>query len=344
MKAAYMLDKTIHVGTVDDPAPGDGQVLVKSIACGVCASDLHLLHHGERIAQWSQEYDAPFALDLSRPTVMGHEFVAEIIDYGPNTQRRLPKGTRVTSAPIAFDRAGKVSAIGLATDFPGGFGEYMVLTEALLQPVPQSLGTDLAAMAEPLSVGLHYVAAARLDKRDVPLVIGCGAIGLAVIMGLKLADSRPIIAVDFSPSRREFALRMGADIAVDPRELSPYAIPAQMGGKTPTVIFECVGTPRVLDGVLRAAAPRSRILVAGWCLEEDHLFTACAHAKGLNIQFGGGPGPEDFEQAVRSLGDGLIDASPWLGERVGLSGVGNALEAITNPDNPIRTLVDPRLP
>jgi threonine dehydrogenase-like Zn-dependent dehydrogenase len=83
-------------------------------------------------------------------------------------------------------------------------------------------------------------------------------------------------------------------------------------------------------------------MVAGWCLETDHLFTPAAHTKGLNVQFGGGPGVQDFDAAVRALGDGLVDPAPWLGDTVGLSGVAGALEAMRDPKNPIRTIVDPR--
>ena len=342
MKAAYLLDKRIHVGEVDDPVPGHGEVLVRTCACGVCASDLHVVHHGERLVEWSREYGGPFSMDFKRPVVLGHEYVGEIVDYGPGTERRLKKGTRVTSAPVVF-RGGGVG-VGLSNECPGGFGEYMVLTEQLLQPVPDSLSTELAAMAEPVSVGIYYVRAAEVTASDIPLVVGCGAIGLAMIMALKLTSARPIIAADYSESRRQLALAMGADIVIDPARVSPYAPLAAFENRAPNVIFECVGVPGVMDSIIRACAPRARIMVAGWCLEMDQLFTPAAHTKGVRVQFGGGPAPEDFAAAVRGLGDGLIDPSPWLGERVGLGGVADALEAMRNPENPIRTLVDPSLP
>ena len=342
MKAAYLLDHRISVGDVDDPIPQKGEVLVRTLACGVCASDLHLVHHAERLVDWSRECDGPYKMDLSRPIVLGHEFVAEIIDYGPRTERKLRPGTRVTSAPVVT-RANSLAAVGLANEFPGGFGEYMILSDAMIRSLPDSLGTDLAAMSEPVSVGLYYVRAAALTPDDVPLVIGCGAIGLAMIMALKLAAARPIIAVDYSPSRRQLALAMGADVVVDPTEISPYKAPAAFEGKVPNVVFECVGVPGVLDGIMRSVVPFARIMVAGWCLEMDHVFTPTAHTKGLKVQYGGGPRPEDFDAAVRALGEGRIDPTPWLGKHVGLNGVAAALEAMRDPSNPIRTIVDPSL-
>jgi threonine dehydrogenase-like Zn-dependent dehydrogenase len=199
-------------------------------------------------------------------------------------------------------------------------------------------------MAEPVCVGLSYVRQARLAEDDVPLVVGCGAIGLSMIMALRFQGQRPIIASDFSPHRRELAVAMGADHVVDPRELSPYPPQAALGGRAPNVIFECVGVPGVIDQIMRQCGYSARIIVPGWCLEPDHMLTVCAHTKGLNIQFGCGPMTADFDQAVRALGEGRIDPSRWLGGRIGLTQVGSTLDGISNPENPVRFVVDPRLP
>ena len=341
MKAAYLLNKQIHVGELDDPVPGSGEVLVRTHSCGLCASDLHIKQHGDALSEWSRRYNGPFKMDLSRPLVLGHEYVAEIVDFGPDTQRRLKRGARVTSQPLAKKDQG-FEIIGISNHYPGGFGELMVLSEEYLRPLPDALDADRAAMAEPVCVGLSYVRQARLAKDDVPLVVGCGAIGLAMILALKFQGQRPIIASDFSPHRRELALASGADHAVDPREVSPFEAQPALGGQAPNVIFECVGVPGVIDQIIRQCGYSARIIVPGWCLEPDHMLTVCAHTKALNIQFGCGPMDVDFDQAVRALGDGRIDPSPWLGGRIRLSEVAARLDGISNPLNPVRFVVDPR--
>jgi len=341
MKAAYMLDRQIHVGELPDPVPVKGQVLVRTHSCGLCASDLHVLHHGDRLVEWSKAYDGPFNMDLSKPVVLGHEYVGEIVDYGPGSARKLKAGTRVTSLPVIF-RPDGIDCVGLTNATPGGFGEYMLLDENLLMEIPDALDSDQAALTEPLAVGLHHARMGRPDKGDVPLVVGCGAIGLAVIAGLKLLGAGPIVATDFSAARRETALKMGADIVLDPRETEPYGFIPSLGGRRATLVYECVGVPGVLDQIMRSIGHGARIIVGGWCLEMDHVFTPCAHLKQINIQFAGGEEPEDMDLALRAIGDGRIDVTPWLGDRIGLGGVGDALEGIANPENPIRTVVDPR--
>src|SRR4030095_16433847 len=104
----------------------------------------------------------------------------------------------------------------------------------------------MAAMTEPLAVGLEHARSGEPRSGEVPLVIGCGAIGLGVIAGLKLMGVAPIIAADFHPARRELAIAMGAHAAFDPRETDPYAPLPGFGGRRVNVIYECVGLPGML--------------------------------------------------------------------------------------------------
>ena len=88
--------------------------------------------------------------------------------------------------PVLIRSTG-VETVGYSNENPGGYGEYMRLTEGLLLEVPNGLSSEHAALTEPMAVGYHAVEKARMDKRDAPLVIGCGPVGLAVIAALKPA-------------------------------------------------------------------------------------------------------------------------------------------------------------
>jgi len=269
-----MRGKKLVVDEVPIPAPGPGEALVKTLACGICGSDLHTLKHAERLVEGSRKSGAPFVMDLKRDIVMGHEFCAEVVDYGPQTQKHLKPGTRVCAMPVLIRSTG-VEAVGYSNENPGGYGELMRLTELLLLEVPNGLSTERAALTEPMAVGYHAVQKARLQKDDAPLVIGCGPVGLAVIAALKLIGASPIVAADFSSRRRELARQMGADFVVDPREKSPYdswkelaaytdpatapKLPPWLPGPAlrPAVIFECVGVPGVIESVMAAARQRA---------------------------------------------------------------------------------------
>ncbi len=343
MKAAYLERDAIRVGDVPDPVPAKGQVLVRTHRCGLCASDAHFLCSGHTIVERSKQFGGPYAaVDLGRRIVMGHEYVGEIVDYGPDSRRPLKAGTRVTSAPV-MRQGGRPGVIGYTNELPGGFGEFMLLDEDFLLAVPSDLDDDLAALVEPLAVGLEHARAGEPVPGEVPLVLGCGAIGLGVIAGLKLKGIAPIVAADLDAKRRDIAIRMGADVAIDPRELSPYEPIFSLGGRRPNLVYECVGKPGLLDAIIRGVGFGARIVMGGFCLDPETLYVPSAQMKRLKINFACGEEQQDMELALRSIAEGTIDMRPWLGARIGLHAVADALAKMSDPASPVRTVVDPRI-
>src|SRR5262249_13393089 len=266
MRAAVMRNRRIEVDSVPDPVPGPGEGLARTLACGICGSNLHGRTPADKLAAAARAGGAPFVPALSKDGVMGHEFAAEILDFGPNTTRRIPVGRRVVSMPLLF-RGTRIHGIGYSEEVPGGYGELMALSEPLLLEVPNGLATEHAATTEPMAVGVHAVAKAQLGKRDVPLVVGCGPVGLAVIAGLKLADAETIVAADYSPMRRRLAAHLGATVVVDPAQRPAMDAWREAAGGRGAVIFECVGVPGLIDSIMRDAPPQARIVVAGGGME-----------------------------------------------------------------------------
>lgn len=342
MKAAYIENGQVLVGEMPDPVPGKGQALVRTHSCGLCASEQHFLHAGQNVIDLSRQFGGPYAgLDFARPFVPGHEYVGEVIDYGPGSQRTVKPGRRVTSVPI-MRQEGRHSVIGFSHECPGGWGELMLLDETVLMEIPSDLDDDMAAMTEPLAVGLEHARRGRPTQDDVALVIGCGAIGLGVIAGLKLMGIAPIIAADFHPGRRDVAIAMGADIAIDPRALSPYDAIPDLGNRRATLVYECVGQPGLLAQIIGAVGFEARIVMGGYCMEAEQFHVFAAQNKRLTIHFAAGEEQQDMDLALRSIADGRIDIRPWLSERIGLGAVAEAVAQMSGPLAPIRHLVDPR--
>lgn len=353
-----MRDSRLLVDEVSAPEPGEGEVLVKTLACGICGSDLHTLRFGEEMAAASFESGGSFNMDLKRDVVMGHEFCAEILDFGPGTQRGLKAGDRVCSVPMTVHQ-GQLKTVGYSNDVPGGYSEQMVLYEPMLLKVPNDLPTSLAALTEPMAVGWHAVEMARIVKGEIPLVIGCGPVGLAVIVGLKRKGIGPVIAADFSPARRALAERMGADIVIDPAVNSPYESWSDVAGKDdkgeplameglsgrasyrPGVYFECVGVPGVIDQMMRGAQRGCRIVVVGVCMEHDNFRPLMGINKELNLQFVLGYTPEEFAGTLLTISEGSIDLSPMITGHVGLDEVPQAFETLADPELHAKILVEP---
>ena len=357
MRAAIARQGQIVIDEIADPKPGPGQVLVKTRACGICGSDLHTLQHGAKAADAARRSGSFFRIDPRRDFVLGHEFCAEVVDYGPGTERRFKPGTLVCSEPVIADARG-LEPLGFSNDAPGGYAQYMNLMEGLLIEVPSSLSPELASLTEPIAVGVHAVGRANLDAKHGAVVVGCGPVGLAIIGALRAADVRPIIAVDFSEARRKLALRLGADVIVDPRVHSPYedfrdlaqvdpahgqVRPLWRPGPSlkPQAIFECVGVPGVIQQVMEGAEPGAQIIVVGVCMEPDSIEPMFAINKELDLKFAFGHSQDEFAAALRHIAEGSLEAEVLLTGVTGLDGVASAFEALESADSHAKIVIDP---
>ncbi|HEV2369553.1 MAG TPA: zinc-binding dehydrogenase, partial [Acidimicrobiales bacterium] len=271
--------------------------------------------------------------------IMGHEFSAEVLGYGPDTVGPAP-GSIVTSMPVMI-RATGVLALAYNNELPGGYAEQMLLSPPLLLEVPNGLDHRRAALTEPLAVGLHAVARSGIAPGEAALVLGCGPVGLAVVAGLSLAGIEPIVAVDYSPRRRELALGMGAHVVVDPEGESGIAAWRRADGRRPLVVFEAVGVPGMIDQAVRDAPRHARIVVVGVCMEPDTFLPFFAVAKELAVQFVLGYDPNEFAEALRAIAEGRVDVAPLITGVVDLDGVPGAFDELSHPDRHAKILVEP---
>ncbi|MBC7304486.1 MAG: zinc-binding dehydrogenase, partial [Nocardia sp.] len=200
---------------------------------------------------------------------------------------------------------------------------------------------------------------AQTSPDTVPLVVGCGPIRLAVIAILRMRGLGPIVASDYSPERRELARRLGADIVVDPREDSPFealaaaaatddparmALPTAVLGQLPlrpTVAFECVGAPGLIQQIISGVPAGSRIVVAGINLAPDEIEPAQGILKELDIRFSLYYSPADFAATFAHLVAGDLDPSALLTGTVDLDGVADAFDRLRNDPHDAKILLDP---
>ena len=319
------------------PEPGPGEVLVKVKDIGICGSDLHAAQHTESFVETSREAGGAFKLTTYNPVVLGHEFCAEVVEAGPGSQTDLKPGQLVCSVPMLTRQP--MEAVGYSDQIPGGFAEYMVLSEALTIAVPDGTPAEAAALTEPLAVGYHAVNKANLKGDEAALVIGSGPVGLAVITALKARGIGPGVAADFSPGRRQFALSQGADAAVDPAVDNPFA--SSDLPRRNLVVFECVGVPGVLDNIFVNAPSNTRIVIVGVCLQTDHIRPLIAVNKELSLQFVLGYSLDEFSESLANIADGKFDVSNLVSHRIGLDDVADTFEALKDPERYAKVIVEP---
>ncbi|MBZ4560894.1 zinc-binding dehydrogenase [Mycobacterium avium subsp. hominissuis] len=337
MRAAVLRDgRMVYRDDVPEPIPETGQVLVGVRACGICGSDLHFAAHGAQVLQMSDRVAGGaggMRVDLDHDIFMGHEFSAEILEAGPDTETH-PPGTLVTSLPVLLSAKG-VEPIVYSNTTIGGYAERMLLSAPLLLPIPNGLDVKHAALTEPMAVGLHAVNKSNITRAETALVLGCGPIGIAIIAALATRGVESIVASDFSPKRRQLASAMGAHRTLDPAQGSPF------DSVKPAVVFEAVGVPGIIDDVLLRARPGTRLVVAGVCMQPDTVHPFFAIAKEINVQFVLAYTPEEFGDSLRALAEGDIDVAPLITGEVGLDGVGAAFDDLADPERHCKVLVTP---
>jgi len=380
MRAVACQNGELDVVDLPDPEPGTGQVLLEVTGCGICGSDLHARHHADAQADILAEagYDG-FARSHEQ-VIFGHEFCGTVSDYGPDTTKKIKPGTPVVALPLIRKDNG-MHAIGLSASAPGGYAQQVLVEEAFMMPLPNGLDPSVGVLTEPMAIGHHAVNRSEITKRDAAVVIGCGPVGLAIICMLRAKGIAHIVASDYSPGRRALAAACGASVVVDPSTDSPYealvdrrystSIAASSAGglkamkglqKLPVswhlvlrslevvgvtapkrpIIFECVGMPGIIDGIITAAPLNSRVVVAGVCMEPDQFRPVMAINKEIDLRFVVGYGPLEFRNTLHKLADGKIDATPLVTGTVGLDGVAKAFSALADPEQHAKIIINPR--
>ena len=271
-------DLRLHEEAV--PAPGDGEVLLRVTAVGICGSDLH----------WFEEGSIGDAR-LAHPLVLGHE-VAAVVENGPR------KGERVAVDPALpcwhcefcetgypnFCRATRFSGHGRDD---GSLREYMAWPERALFALPDNVSDVEGALLEPLGVALYALDLGQIRLGDSVGIYGCGPIGLMLLRLARLNGARQTIATDLYPHRLAVAQQMGADVTLlaDAAGSERAAVLDATSGRGVDVAFEIAGANAAVETAIETARPGARVVLVGIPSDDRTSFSAStARRKGLTIQ------------------------------------------------------------
>ena len=303
----------LRLDNFETDALGSHQLQVDVAYGGICGSDLHYYQHG-----------GFGTVRIKEPMVLGHE-VSGIVRVVGSAVQNFKAGQRIAISPsrpcgqCQYCQKGQhnhcldMRFFGSAMRFPhvqGAFRQTLVIDASQAHPLNDSLSLSLAALAEPLSVGLHAIQRAGSVFGKQVLVTGCGPIGTLLIGALRRAGAARIVAVDIADKPLECARAMGADetinIAKQPEALAPFALNKGVFD----VMFEASGNDRALRSGLDVVAPRGVIVSIGLggdsTLPLNQLVGKELELRGT-FRF-----HEEFAVAVRFLNEGLIDGRPVI--------------------------------
>ncbi|HUV03732.1 MAG TPA: zinc-dependent alcohol dehydrogenase family protein [Armatimonadota bacterium] len=313
----------------DRPVPdiGDGDALVKVRACGICGTDVHILH-GEHIVKF--------------PVVPGHEFSGEVVKVGSKVSD-VSVGDRVTIDPNIVDytcyfcRRGQIhlceNLTALGVNYDGGFAEFCRVPAVQAYKVPDSVSLDEAAMAEPLACCIHGIDRANITPGDSVVVLGAGSIGLLLVQLARIAGASHIIVSEPDERKRHMAARFGSDAQVDPSKQDVTAEVAELTKVGADVVIESAGRLETAQLALKLARRGGTVLQFG-VVSPDQLAEVSpydVYYNELTVR-GSFVNPYTHARAIKLLASKQVEVMPLITHRFTLDESAKAFETAQSKD------------
>jgi L-iditol 2-dehydrogenase len=254
----------VHVEEVPVPEVGSREVLIKVAACGICGTDIKKI----------------FQAYVNPPQILGHEIAGTVVAVGPGITKwklgdrvmsfhHVPCGKCFYCERRLFSQCKQYKSTGLTGGFTpngGGFGQYVKampwVAERGIVALPDDVSFEEATFIEPINTIVKAVQKARVVAGETVLVLGCGPIGLQLLMVAKLQGAR-IYTSDPMAVRRAKSLTLGALESFDANSDDKLVkeIKARTEGRGADVVLVAVAHPAVVADALAAARPGGRILL-----------------------------------------------------------------------------------
>lgn len=268
MKAlVYNGSRNLCVKEVKVPEIGETDVLIKVKYCGVCGTDIHI-YNGEG-----------GAFEVNPPLIMGHEFSGVVKKVGAKVTK-VHEGDLVTVDPNdmckecyycknAMEQFCE-NIVGIGTTVNGGFAEYCAVCEKQVFPLKEGTDALIAAMTEPVSCCIHGIDLCNIKLGDEVFIIGGGPIGLIMLQLAKLSGASKVIVSEPIQNKRELAMRLGADLTINPLEEEVTKI-LKTECKNINTVIECVGNVQTIKNAIEWAGKGATVMMYGLTGPESQL-------------------------------------------------------------------------
>ncbi|MBI1910278.1 MAG: alcohol dehydrogenase catalytic domain-containing protein [Deltaproteobacteria bacterium] len=337
--ATYYNNNDIRLEERPIPPIGEGEVLLKINATGICGSDLmewYRVGHG--------------------PRVLGHEVAGEIVRVGKGVTQHKEGGRIAASHHVPcydchYCRLGHHTLCETlrTTHFdPGGFAQYVRLPAINVQhgiyPLPDDLSFEEATLIEPLACTVRAQNKANIRAGQTVLIIGCGIAGL---LNLKLARARGaarIIAVDLSDFRLEMAKKFGADALYKASEDIPSSVRAVNEGRLADVAIVCTEAKQGIETALASSERGGTVLF--FALSNPQMIIPMPMydlfwQKGLTLMSSYAASPDDHRESLRLIQSRQVAVKPLISHHLGLSEIATGFQIALKAQDSIKIVLDP---
>lgn len=254
-------ERGLWLEEIPEPEIGINDVLVRVHYTGICGTDVHIYQWDE----WAQK-------TIPVPMAVGHEFVGEVVAVGSNVNDFFAGNIVSGEGHVVCGRcrnclAGRrhlcAATKGVGVNRPGAFAEYIALPMTNIWKHSHNVPEDIAAIFDPFGNAVHTALSFPVLGEDV-LITGAGPIGIMAIPVVKHAGARHVVVTDLNPYRLELARKMGATLAVDPREVALADVQKQLGmAEGFDVGLEMSGNSQALRDMISNMSHGGKIAILG---------------------------------------------------------------------------------
>jgi 2-desacetyl-2-hydroxyethyl bacteriochlorophyllide A dehydrogenase len=321
-----------------DPIPGEGEVLIKVEACGICGTDLHAYRTGM----------------YAPGIVIGHEFSGVVAAVGPDVVDFKP-GDWVTANPgigcgrCYLCRNGKDNlceqSIRLGVTEDGAMAELVKVPQSGVYHIPDNLFPQEACLVEPFSVTLHGLNQSRFMPGDRVVIIGAGPIGLCLLQVLQMAGAGAVWIMETNPFRLDLARHTGADLAFNPKEVSPLNVLSNLtNGTMADIVFECAGLPETIAQAPMLVRRGGQVVILGICDQPVDMDFLSVVTNEVDIQTAYYSGTGAFARTIDFMAKRSLQAKPLITSEIPFERVNENFEILLSPNsNQVKVLVCPPL-
>lgn len=316
----------LKIEQVAEPRVGDGEILVKVAACGVCHTDLHYIEHG--VATFKKP-----------PIVLGHEASGMVAACGAGVTNVKP-GERVlipavlTCGKCSFCRSGRENICSdmkmLGNHFDGAYAEFVAVPAKDVLHLPESIPLEEAAIiADAISTPYHAVKnRARVQPGDTVVVFGCGGVGINAVQ-LAAAAGGYVIAVDVAERKLEWARQFGAAATINAKNVERVSKEVKkLTGGGADIAMEVIGNPRTIEEAFECVRTGGRLVVVGYTHEAISIVAGKIMFKEIEVLGSLGCRPVDYGPLIRLVAQGRIDLKRQVTHRFKLDEIAKAFEVM----------------
>lgn len=337
MKAAVLFEANkLEITDIDKPVADEGELVIRVKSAALCGTD-------SRIVTGKKTKGVRF------PSVIGHEFAGEVVDVGKGVTQfkvsdRIAVDPVVPCRSCVYCRSGKENVCknrqAIGYEFNGAFAEYLKVPAIALEAgnvfkIPDSVSFDAAALAEPLACCINGQKNVGIELGDTVVVIGAGPIGLIHIILAKLSGASNVIVSELSENRREAALAIGADHAIDSskQNLKDFVM-SETDGVGADVVIMAIGIPSLVNYAFELLRKGGRAnLFAGFSKDDmSSIDVNLIHYNELIITGASALSREGYRTALSLISSGQVDVEKLITHRLSLDEINDAFNYAQNGD------------